>query len=98
MTYAGTASGRMSAHSNKPRPGKRHIVVSQAVATPITVTPMPTPTMSPSVLPTYSGNTVETRCDQVSPLGVSTLPSTTSTGTASTPAAKPASSDTALQL
>src|SRR3546814_4955896 len=65
MTEAGTASGRISAHSKNRRPGKRHMVTSQAVPAPMTGTPMPTPATSTAVLKRYIGSTVEARCVQV---------------------------------
>jgi hypothetical protein len=44
------AIGSSSAHSKTDRPGKRHIVTSQAVPVPITSTPAPTPATSHKVL------------------------------------------------
>ena len=44
------------------------MTTSQAVDTPITMTPQPTPAHSHRVLATYSGSTVAARCDQVSPV------------------------------
>jgi hypothetical protein len=57
------------------------MVVSQAVATPTMATPRPTTRHSISVLATYSGNTVVTRCDQVAPVPpLKMLASTLATG------------------
>jgi|GEM_PF-6939846 hypothetical protein len=44
------------------------MVTSQAVETPTTMTPQPTPRHSHRVLATYSGSTVAARCAQVSPV------------------------------
>ena len=40
------AMGRSRAHSKTPRPGKRHMLVSQAVPTPPIRVPTATPAMS----------------------------------------------------
>src|SRR3990172_6887856 len=91
MTYAGTAMGSSNAHSSRRRPGKRHIVVSQAVVIPMVITPYATPSISPSEFTMYSGRTVAARCDHVPSLGRKTLSTTTTTGTASSTASDTAS-------
>ena len=45
------------------------MAVSQAVDTPISKVPLPTPKVSSSELPRYSGKTVSLRCCQFSPGG-----------------------------
>jgi hypothetical protein len=60
------------------------MTVSHAVDTPPTMTPNATPAIRSSELLMYSGSTVDARCRHVPYVGVNTLLSTTSTGSAST--------------
>src|SRR5690606_36860008 len=78
--YAGTESGRISAHSKTRRPGNSHVTTSHAVATPITSVSTPTPRTSSAEFRRYSGRTVEARCDHVSPAGANVPTATTSAG------------------
>ena len=66
------AIGRSKSQTNRFFPGNRHIAVSQAVDTPISKVPLPTPKVSSSELPRYSGKTVSFRCCQFSPEGSKT--------------------------
>ena len=66
------AIGRSKSQTNRFFPGNRHIAVSQAVDTPISKVPAPTPKVSSSELPRYSGKTVSLRCCQFSPGGSKT--------------------------
>lgn len=62
--YAGMAIGSSKSQTNSFFPGNRHIAVSQAVDTPISRVPLPTPQVSNSELPRYSNKTVSFRCCQ----------------------------------
>ena len=64
------------------RPGKRYMVTSHAVEAPRTMVPAPTPSISHSVLPTYTHSTVETRCSQMPSEGPSAVRRTEPTGMA----------------
>ena len=64
--------GRSKNQTNKVFPGNRHIAVSQAVGTPITRAPMPTPHVNSNELTRYSYKTVSFRCCQFSPEGSKT--------------------------
>ena len=74
------AKGSNSAHSNRRRPGKLHMVTSQAVPTPIITDRLPTPASSSSVVLIYTGRMVSTRCGQMFSLGNSASQNTASTG------------------
>ena len=56
------ASGSTSRRSSRPRPGKRYMVVSQAVPVPMPSVRTPTPRSSRPVSASAPGSTVRTRC------------------------------------
>ena len=58
------------------------MVTSHAVEVPMTMVPAPTPSISQSVLPTYTHSTVETRWPQMPSEGPSAVKRTEPTGTA----------------
>ena len=61
--------GRSRSQTNNFFPGNLHIVVSQAVDTPRTNAPTPTPEVNSKELYMYSDNTESFRCSQFSPEG-----------------------------
>ena len=67
--YAGIAIGRSRSQTNNFFPGNRHIAVSQAVDTPSTNAPIPTPEVNSKEFNMYSDNTESLRCSQFSPEG-----------------------------
>ena len=58
------------------------MVTSHAVEVPMTMVPTPTPSISQSVLPTYTHSTVETRWPQMPSEGPSAVKRTEPTGMA----------------
>ncbi len=76
------ASGSIRAQSNRRRPGKSYIVVSQARPAPSRNTPPPTPNISTTVFSNSPPSTVWTRCRQTSPAGVNHDSATTRIGAA----------------
>src|SRR5262245_2028676 len=93
MTYAGSASGSTSAHSNTRRPGNSHVTTSHARVVPRRRTPRPTPATKPTVFRSRSGSCVCQRCAQTVQAGRVSDQSTVRIGRETTVAADSAARD-----
>ena len=80
------ASGSTSRRSRRPRPGKRYMVMSQAVPVPNSSVSAPTPTSSRPVSASAPGSTVRIRCGHTLSAGSSESTTIVASGSAMMPA------------